>query len=383
MENKIPYLLLIWLFFAACQQPVTTFYSKERIQGLLPDSAGFIDTIEGQQTRLFTLNNKHGMLVSITNYGGRIVGLIVPDKNQQPVDVVLGMDTPAAYRASGEPYYGALIGRVANRIAGGTFTLEGKTYHLPLNNGVNTLHGGLEGFQYKVWDARQTSDSTLILRYRSTDGEEGFPGNLDVEVTYTLSKAQKLCIQYKATSDQNTPVNLTNHAFFNLNGSGPIAGHMLEIPASRYTPVDSTLIPFGTLAPVEGTPFDFQHPTQIGARIATDDLQLNYGKGYDHNFVLKQAHPGDLIKAARLQGDQSGIVMDIYTTQPGLQFYSGNFMDGTNRLKNGIQDDYRTAVALEPQHFPDALHHANFPDIILKAGAEYHTYSEYRFSTAD
>lgn len=308
---------------------------------------------------------------------------MVPDKDGKPTDVVVGFKNVQNYVNSTEPYFGATIGRVGNRIAKGKFSLDGKTYTLFTNNGPNTLHGGKKGYQDVVWDASQLNDSTLQLKCLSKDGEEGFPGNLNITVRYTLGANNALKIDYNATTDQKTVVNLTNHAFFNLNGegSGTINDHLLQINADKYTPVDATLIPTGKLESVEGTPFDFRRPTAIGKRIDTiKNQQLKNGKGYDHNFVLNENDPDSLHEAAVAAGDKSGIVMKVYTTEPGLQFYGGNFMQGKNTFKSGAKDDFRTAFCLETQHFPDAPNQKNFPSIVLEPGKEYKTSTVYAFS---
>lgn len=343
----------------------------------------FEDTLDGKSTSLYILKNNAGACAAITNYGGRLVSLVVPDKENKPTDVVVGFKNVQDYVHSSEPYFGALIGRVGNRIAKGKFTLDGKTYNLFINNGPNTLHGGKKGYQDVVWDASQTNDSTLLLKYLSRDGEEGFPGNLNIAVQYTLSASNELKIDYFATTDKKTLVNLTNHAFFNLNGegSGTINNHLLQINAHRYTPVDATLIPTGQLESVAGTPFDFRQPTAIGKRIDTvNNQQLKNGRGYDHNFVLDSVNSSGLYQAAMATGDQSGIVMKVYTTEPGLQFYGGNFMQGKNTFKNGTKDDFRTAFCLETQHFPDAPNQKKFPSIVLEPGQEYKTSTVYAFS---
>ena len=316
----------------------------------------------------------------ITNYGGRLVSLLVPDKKQQLTDVVAGFNDVQGYQQSAEPYFGATIGRYGNRIAKGKFSLDGKSYQLFTNNGSNTLHGGKKGFQDVVWDAKKINEQTLELSYLSKDMEEGFPGNLKVKVVYTLDDDNALKITYDATTDKNTVVNLTNHAFFNLNGegSGTILNHLVKINANSYTPVDSTLIPTGQLLPVRGTPFDFTTPKTIGERIDADNEQLKFGKGYDHNFVLNK-HAADE-PVAVVTGDKSGVVMEIYTDQPGLQFYSGNFMQGKNKMKGNRTDDFRTAFALETQHFPDSPNQPSFPSTVLKPGDTYHTESIYKFS---
>jgi aldose 1-epimerase len=347
----------------------------------LPAKTAFEKTIDGKKTSLYTLKNKNGVQALFTNYGGRLVSLIVPDRNGLLTDVVVGFDDVDKYRKSTEPYFGATIGRFGNRIAKGRFTLDGRQYQLTINNGLNTLHGGKKGFQDVVWDAEQPNEQTLIFSYLSKDMEEGFPGNLNVKVTYSLSEDNTLQMDYRATTDKKTVVNLTNHAFFNLNGegSGSILDHTLQINANQYTPVDTALIPLGNHESVTGTPFDFTKPMRIGAMINADNKQLAHGKGYDHNFVLIKNKSQGITKAATITGDKSGIVMEIHTEEPGLQFYSGNFMQGKNTFKNGSKDDFRTAFALETQHFPDSPNQPAFPSTVLNAGEEYHTRSEYRF----
>jgi aldose 1-epimerase len=304
----------------------TTGDTSNRTAARLPDSTGFSETVDGKRTGLYLLRNASGTTAAITNYGGRLVSLLVPDKSGNFRDVVVGFNDVDDYVGSSEPYFGATIGRYGNRIAKGKFSLDGKQYTLFTNNGPNTLHGGKKGFQAVVWDAVKRNDSTLELTYLSKDGEEGFPGNLNVKLTYQLTANNELKLTYEATTDKKTVVNLTNHAFFNLNGegSGTINNHVLQINASQYTPVDSTLIPLGQHAPVAGTPFDFTKPTAIGARVDEGHVQLKNGGGYDHNFVLNSG--AGMKHAATVRGDQSGIVMDVYTEEPGLQFYGGNFM---------------------------------------------------------
>ena len=342
----------------------------------------FEKNIAGKAVHLFTLKNSSGLKAMITNFGGRLVGLFVPDKAGNPVDVVAGFAAIEGYQKSTEPYFGATIGRYGNRIAKGLFHLDGKSYALFTNNGPNTLHGGKKGYQDVVWDAKQTDGQTLELTYLSKDMEGGFPGNLQVKVTYALTNENALKISYEAVTDKNTVVNLTNHAFFNLNGvqSGSILNHLVKIDADQYTPVDSTLIPTGKIEEVKGTPFDFTQAKTIGKAINTANVQLKYGKGYDHNFVLNP-HKTDQAVAV-VTGDQTGIEMHVYTDQPGLQFYSGNFMQGKNRMKGQHQDDFRTAFALETQHFPDSPNQPSFPTTILKPGAVYRSVSIYKFSVA-
>ncbi len=348
---------------------------------ILLDKSGFQRTIDGKKTDLFILKNKNGAIATFTNYGGRIVSLLVPDKNDSLVDVVCGFKAIEDYEKSTEPYFGATIGRYGNRIAKGKFSLDGKQYSLFINNPPNTLHGGKKGFQYQVWDAVQPDSNSLVFTRISPDMEEGFPGTLKVKVMYTLNNDNGLEMEYEATTDKKTIVNLTNHAFFNLNGegSGTILNHEVQIFADSYTPVDSTLIPIGKIEPVANTPFDFREFHTIGSRINEDNQQLKNGKGYDHNFVLDSVQKNPLL-AAKVIGDKSGIEMTIFTDQPGLQFYSGNFMFGKNTFNNGTKDDYRTAFAMETQHFPDSPNQPSFPSTVLKPGEKYHSKSTYVFS---
>lgn len=373
--------------FASCQSGTQKSSSTDTLKRdavavvkLVADS--FEKVIDGKQTALYTLRNKSGAEALFTNYGGRLVSLLVPDKRGKMVDVVVGFKSISDYEKSTEPYFGATIGRYGNRIAKGKFTLEGKTYSLFTNNGQNTLHGGKKGYQYVVWDASQPNANTLVLHYLSKDGDENFPGNLDVKVTYTLTADNELKMDYEARTDKTTVVNLTNHAFFNLNGdgSGKILNHEVQIYADEYTPVDSTLIPTGKIEKVKGTPFDFTIAKTIGARINDQNEQLTFGKGYDHNYVLNKTKAMGMFHAATVKGDQSGIVMDIYTQEPGLQFYSGNFMQSKNTFKTGAKDDFRTAIAMETQHFPDSPNQPAFPSTVLKPGQLYKTSSIYKFT---
>ncbi|MCG2462523.1 galactose mutarotase [Flavobacteriaceae bacterium F89] len=354
--------------------------SDNSYKNLLPES-NFDTVIDGKSVKLYWLHNKD-LTLAITNYGGRLVGLWTPDKNGKMTDVLIGRGSTKAYVEGPESYFGATIGRVGNRIAKGKFKLDGKAYSIVPNNNENALHGGEHGFQDKVWNAEQPNDHTLVLYYTSPDMEEGFPGNLTVKVTYSLTDDDEVKMEYEATTDQATIVNLTNHAYWNLNGegNGTILDHSLVLYADKFTPVDAGLIPTGELRDVGGTPFNFTSAHTIGERIATDNEQLKYGGGYDHNFVLNGTEVGGLNHAATVVGDKSGIAMDIYTEEPGIQFYSGNFMAGANLLKSGAKDDYRTAFALETQHFPDAPNQPNFPPIELRPGETYHTVSIYKFS---
>ncbi len=335
----------------------------------------------------YTLKNAHGLEVRVLDYGGIIVSLRVPDRVGNFDDIVLGFDSLADYlRVS--PYFGAIVGRYGNRIARGRFTLDGRTYTLATNDGPNHVHGGLNGFDKVVWGVSpfERQDSVgLLLRYTSPDGEEGYPGTLHATVTYTLTEANELIFDYHATTDRATPVNLTQHSYFNLAGNGraDVLGHMVTLNADSFTPVDSTLIPTGEIRSVAGTPFDFRTPAAIGARIDQDDEQLRYARGYDHNFVLNQR--GDdrragATPAARVYEPSSGRVMEIYTTEPGLQFYSGNFLDGTLRGKKGARYGRRSGLAMETQHFPDSPNHSQFPSTILVPGREYRSRTVLRFN---
>jgi aldose 1-epimerase len=350
----------------------------------LPEQKDFQKTIDGKPTDLYVLKNSKGMIAAITNYGGRLVSLIVPDKNGVPIDVVVGFNSVEEFKNCPEPYYGATIGRFANRIAKGKFVLDGKEYSLTTNNAPNHLHGGPKGFHDVVWDAEQLDENSLLLTYLSVDTEEGYPGNLNVELVYTVTEENELKISFKAATDKTTIINLTNHSYFNLNGqgSGTILDHRLEINADYFTRIDETSIPTGVLQPVAETAFDFRHPRTIGSRINEDDIQLKNGIGYDHNFVLNKK-PGEKSGfAARAVGDKTGIVMEVYTEEPGLQLYTGNFMKGQNKIKAGRTDDYRSAFCLETQHFPDSPNRPSFPSVILEPEDVYRRESVFKFGVA-
>ncbi len=340
-------------------------------------------TVDGQPVELFTLRNDKGAEATITNYGGIVVTLLVPDKTGKMVDVVMGYDNVDGF-VNKTPYFGALIGRYGNRIAKGQFTLDGKTYQLPLNDGANSLHGGTKGFDKVVWQgkaAKSCCGAALELTYHSKDGEQGYPGNLDVVATYTLTNDNALCVEFKAKTDKPTVVNLTHHSYFNLSGGGTILDHVLTINADKTTPVDKGLIPTGEIVTVEGTPFDFRKPTAIGARIDDPDTVLQYGPGYDHNWVVNQPKAGELCTHAVVSSPKTGIVMEVLSTEPAVQFYAGNFLDGTITGKYGQVYQKRSGFCLEPQHYPDSPNHANFPSTVLRPGENYSNLIIYKFST--
>jgi aldose 1-epimerase len=339
----------------------------------------------GEEVESFTLRNPHGVEARVIGYGGAIVSLRVPDREGRLADVVLGYDDLAGY-VEDEAYFGALIGRHANRIRRGSFTLDGREYLLPVNNGPNHLHGGPGGFHKVAWRAEPLDGAAgpgVALTHNSPDGAEGYPGTLEVRVTYRLTGADELVVDYAAATDAPTPVNLTQHSYFNLTGDPgrEVLGHELELRAERFTPVDGTLIPQGVVAPVEGTPFDFRRPAPIGARIDAEHVQLARAGGYDHNFVLAE-ESGELRLAARVHEPTTGRVLELHTTEPGVQFYSGNFLDGTMRGKGGVRYGHRTGFCLEPQHFPDAPNQPAFPSTILRPGERFASRTVYRFTAA-
>ena len=343
--------------------------------GALPD---------GTPAEIFTLRNAAGCEARITNYGGIVTSLLVPDRHGKMGDVVLGYDTLAEY-LQGSPYFGCLVGRYGNRIANARFALGGKEYRLAANDGAHSLHGGLKGFDKVVWTPEPTLTAdgpALVLRYTSPDGEEGYPGNLSVTATYTLTNDNGLRLDYAAATDRETVCNLTHHSYFNLAGAGAgdILAHEVMIPADRFTPVDETLIPTGELRSVAGTPLDFRTPMAIGARINQDDEQLILGKGYDHNWVLNKP-AGALGLAARVTEAGSGRVMEELTTEPATQFYTGNFLDGGNVGKGGKAYHFRSGLCVEPQHYPDSPNKPQFPSTVLRPGETYRSTILYRFST--
>ncbi len=330
---------------------------------------------DGKPVNLYTLTNSNGVEVKITNYGGTVTSWVTPDKNGKKSSVVLGFDSLSGYLAK-PPFFGALIGRYGNRIAKGTFKIDTATYKLAINNGENHLHGGDKGYDKVVWDATPAdSTASLTLTYLSKDGEEGYPGNLKISVVYTLTDDNELLIDYSAETDKTTVVNLTNHSYFNLTGnvSNTILDHQLQVNADKYTPVDAGLIPTGELKDVKGTPFDFLQPHKIGERIAAVE------GGYDHNFVLTRK-VSDLELVATLTDSISGRKLEVFTTEPGLQFYSGNFLDGTFKTTDGKAIQIHTALCLETQHFPDSPNQPSFPSTLLKPGEKYHTVTKYKVS---
>jgi aldose 1-epimerase len=349
---------------------------------ILPEPFG--KTPDGTPVEIYTLRNPAGMTARIITYGGIVQSLDVPDKRGNFGDVVLGYHTLGGYLTN-SPYFGALIGRYGNRIAKGHFTLDGKTYSLAINNGSNSLHGGLKGFDKVVWHVERANYTPngpqLKLSYTSPDGDEGYPGTLTVTALYTVTPENALRLDYTATTDQDTIVNLTQHSYFNLANHGDVLNHVVYINADTFTPVDSTLIPTGELRPVEGTPFDFRIPATIGSRVnITTNEQIQFGGGIDHNWVMN--HPiGKLGLDAWVSEPTSGRIMEVWSTEPGLQFYTGNFLDGTIKGKNGQVYPYRGAFAMEPQHFPDSPNHPNFPSVVLKPDEVYHNTIIYKFLT--
>lgn len=379
LANGIGSFLLAGILLLGMVDCASNRTSKETVMktsyGQLPD---------GTPVDLYTLVNKNGCEMKITNYGCIIVSLKVPDKVGALGDVVLGYDTLEEY-VENNPYFGAVVGRYGNRIGGAKFTLDGVEYPLAVNDGENHLHGGLKGFDKVLWTGEEVSSKegpAAKFSYLSVDGEEGYPGNLSVEITYTLTNDNRLKIDYLATTDKKTVLNLTHHSYFNLAGagSGDILGHEMMIVADKFIPTRPGLIPTGELRDVEGTPFDFNTPTTIGARIGQDDEQLLTGGGYDHCWVLNKSEDGALELGVRVYEPMSGRVMEVHTTEPGVQFYSGNFLDGSNVGKGGKVYEYRTAICLEAQHFPDSPNQPQFPSVVLGPGEEYRKTTIYKFA---
>lgn len=379
--NKIIYsaAIAVGLLSSACNQ--RSQQSTEKTDTAQIDTVSNFNTkIDGKEVKLYTLTNGK-LKATITNYGARLVSLWVPNKEGVQTDVVLGYDKAAVYKENKATFYGAIVGRYGNRIAKGQLMLDGKTYQLEKNDGENSLHGGVNGVYDKVWNAEQVDGKTLKLTYHSIDGEAGYPGNVDMTVVYTLKEDNGLEIDYTANTDKATVLNLTNHAYFNLNGEGDstILDHDLTIYADKITPVDESLIPTGKFMDVSGTAFDFRKAMPIGARINTDEEQMKRGKGYDHNFVLNKKE--GLQPAALVYSKKTGIEMEVLTEEPGIQFYSGNFMEGGQNIgKEGKDYGYRSAFCLETQHFPDSPNQSNFPSTVLKPGDTYKTKTIYKFS---
>jgi len=369
--------LLILLFTMASLNISQAQHSKVK-------RADFQSVIDGKQTDLYTLKNQNGVEITVTNFGGRVVEFWAPDKNGIFEDIVLGHDHIDKYvNYTGERFLGATIGRYGNRIAKGRFTLDGVEYRLPLNDGPNSLHGGSKGFDMVVWDAAQPNAQTLELTYLSKDGDQGYPGNLTVKMTYELTGDNRFIITHHATTDKNTVINLTHHSFFNLHGAGngTINDHELMIRADKFTPVDAVLIPTGEQSPVSNTPMDFRQPTPIGLRVNDNYEQLKFGSGYDHNWILQRNTPNGLELAATVYEPQSGRYLEVYTTEPGIQFYGGNFFDGKEIGKQGKPYEHRATLALETQHFPDSPNQPGFPSTVLKPGEEYKHTCVYKIST--
>lgn len=361
-----------------------TYYKEDNLCGLKEND--FKKVVDGKETALFILTNKSGAEVAITNYGGALLAIMVPDKNGKYASVVQGHDSIDKVINSPEPFLSTLIGRYGNRIAGGKFTLEGKEYSLAINNGPNSLHGGPTGFHARVWDAEQTSKQSVTLHYVAADGEEGFPGKLDTTVVYTLSDDNELIIDYTATTDKTTLVNLTNHAFFNLAGianpSPRVDNNILTINADYYTPIDEVSIPYGDIARVEGTPMDFRTPQLVSSRIDDDFEQLKFGAGYDHCYVLNKKEAGSLTFAVECVEPESGRKLEMYTTEPGVQLYTANWLNGFEGA-HGATFPARSAICFEAQHFPDTPNKGHFPSCVLKPGDTYRQTTIYKFSVVE
>lgn len=341
----------------------------------------FDGSVDGKKTRLAVLTNNNGLELTVLNYGAKVVSLMVPDKNDKLIDIVTGHNNLEEYLKSEEAFFGAVCGRTGNRIAKGKFTLEGKEYQLAINNGPNSLHGGVKGFNAVVWDMQELDQQSVKLSYLSKDGEEGYPGNLAVEMIYRLTNENEFEIEYKATTDKTTILNLTNHSYFNLSGAGDpsVNDHLLTIHAKTYLPTDETAIPYGKPEPVAGTPFDFTTEHSIGERIETDVEQIRFGKGYDHTFVFDKKEDEYSI-ALTCVSPKTNIQMDIYTSEPGVQMYTGNWMTGNFTAKLGHRYPARSAVCFETQHFPDSINKPEYPSIILKVGDTFKSKTSHKFS---
>jgi aldose 1-epimerase len=376
---KKNWLLFLTVALFACTQP------KQPVQPVLVDETKFATEYDGKPVALYTLKNNNGLAVQITNFGAKVVSLYTPDKNGDFDDIVTGFGSIDEYFNTKEPYFGATIGRYGNRIGGAQFTIDNTVYNFAKNDGENTLHGGVKGFNSVVWDANKINDNTIELTYLSPDMEEGYPGNLNVKLVYTLTNNNELKIEYFATTDKPTHVNLTHHSYFNLqgDGSGDVKDHILQINADSYTPVNSGLIPTGEIAAVAGTPMDFRTPTPIGANINSDFEQLKIGSGYDHNWVLADNTKNGLNYAAKAVEPTTGRTLEVYTNEPGIQFYGGNFLDGTVVGKGGKAYAFRSSFCLETQHFPDSPNKPDFPSTLLEPGNEYYSFCTYKFGVEE
>lgn len=376
MKN-ISILILFIMITSACSEQTNSLSKVNR--------KDFQTVVDGKNTDLFILKNKNGLEMTVTNYGARVVEFFAPDRSGNFEDIVLGHDNIDKYvNFTGERFLGATIGRFGNRIADGRFTLDGVDYQLTINDGPNSLHGGEKGFDRVVWDTKQVNPQMLEFTYRSADGEQGYPGSLDVKMTYELTDDNEFVVTHRAVTDKKTVINLTHHSFFNLHGAGngTINDHVLMLNADKFTPVDDVLIPTGEQLPVEGTPMDFRNPTPIGNRVNDDYQQLKYGRGYDHNWILSRKTPKELELAATVYEPESGRFMEVYTTEPGIQFYGGNFFDGEVG-KNNKKYEHRASLALETQHFPDSPNHPDFPSTVLSPGEEYEHICIYKVTVKD
>lgn len=376
MKN-ISILILFIMITSACSEQTNSLSKVNR--------EDFQTVVDGKNTDLFVLKNKNGLEMTVTNYGARVVEFFAPDRSGNFEDIVLGHNNIDKYvNFTGERFLGATIGRFGNRIADGKFTLDGIDYQLTINDGPNSLHGGEKGFDRVVWDTKQINPQKLEFTYCSADGEQGYPGNLDVKMTYELTDDNEFKVTHRAVTDKKTVINLTHHSFFNLHGAGngTINDHVLMLNADKFTPVDDVLIPTGEQLPVDGTPMDFRNPTPIGNRVNDDYQQLKYGRGYDHNWILNRKTPKGLELAATVYEPESGRFMEVYTTEPGIQFYGGNFFDGEVG-KNNKRYEYRASLALETQHFPDSPNHPDFPSTVLSPGEEYEHICIYKVTVKD
>ncbi|MFW9597992.1 MAG: aldose epimerase family protein [Paludibacter sp.] len=372
MKNTI-YMLLVVALMGSCSKSTLSTIQKEK----------FDTTVDGKSISLYQLTNKNGLEMQVTNFGARIVTLFTPDKNGKFEDIVLGYDNIDKYlNNDGERFLGAAIGRYGNRIAKGQFTIDSTIYQLSTSNNGQSLHGGDKGYDMVIWNVDSVTPNAIYFSYLSKDGEEGYPGNLDIKMSYTLTDDNELKIVYSATTDKKTPVNLTNHSYFNLKGEGvgSINDHILYINSDKYTPVDSVLIPTGEIAAVDSTPFDFRTPIEIGKRVDANHPQLIMGKGYDHNWILNRKTANELELAATVYEPTTGRFLEVFTTEPAIQFYGGNFFTGKPVGKYGRTHDFRGSLALETQHYPDSPNHPNFPSTILEPGQTYAHTCVYKFS---